>query len=970
MSEAKRDKNMIVTLLGVSNADGITPVVLWADPVTHRLLVSDDMPITTLGDIIYGAASGVPTRLAGNTTTTKKFLTQTGTGSVSAAPAWGVIVAADIGELSTPPTDLKISTASKGGVFNGGFELGTKDTAVTANGIIGVNSGWYLSEDAGQMSAELDTAIAAEGISSLKLEAIDTSGGGVVYNTSGVTLPILSLEAIPLKVSTLYRLTIKVKTNLVGANGVFAGIIQYDSAAVVGTTVLTSKLSTTNDWTILTVDFTSDTDAVFGRLALYNNVAGTVSQAWFDSVKLEEIVTDTTFTGKVAEKIRQVLQAITSTDNIDNSLDPTGAYANTYALTIAVNEGATHIQTFTPTKKYTTQIGIWPVVKGTGNWTLIVHTAGNVIVASNYITAASLVAGVWNYFNVPNIWASGALHFHLYSSVADGTAKTNTTDDLEAASYIQRYAKKSESFSLIANGIKTELKADKDGLLSNAIIDLDNGKYKYRTDATMSKGIIDAQLSTGTFSFISASDIPRVGIDGYTGSNNGTLVYKVNTILPIKGNVRFKGTFQMYNQSKFEYSLDGLTWVTLLAGSVGNNSYNDQEFILPTNGLSIFYFRLNAPANGYNCYFDVYFLIEADLDTSSIPQGLLYPLETNQFTETVKLPSPATRVYYRINKFTNENGVIIPALEFTDASAVNIGYVPLKLDNSQETDPSVAIVKASTTNGQAVGTGSDEGLNYILNDGEFMTLSSAIAELSVVYLVGKGTTAFTNITKNTLYLSSNGESDDATQDPSHQANFIIGARQQGALQRIQDIGEEFEYVKNGLEQFVRLTAIQTLTNKTLTSPTLTTPALGTPASGTLTNCVGLPAAGVLNTAATLTNTQTLTNKRINPRIVSAASYTTDTGTSLDVSTCDQFEITAQAGALLFNAPGGTPVGGQKLTIRIKDNATARALTWNAVFRAMGTALPSTTVLSKTLYLDFIYNSTDTKWDLISSAQEA
>ena len=39
------------------------------------------------------------------------------------------------------------------------------------------------------------------------------------------------------------------------------------------------------------------------------------------------------------------------------------------------------------------------------------------------------------------------------------------------------YAKKSENFSLIANGIKTELKADKDGLLSNAIIDLDNGKY-------------------------------------------------------------------------------------------------------------------------------------------------------------------------------------------------------------------------------------------------------------------------------------------------------------------------------------------------------------------------------------------------------------------------------------------------------------------------------------------------------------
>ena len=36
----------------------------------------------------------------------------------------------------------------------------------------------------------------------------------------------------------------------------------------------------------------------------------------------------------------------------------------------------------------------------------------------------------------------------------------------------------------------------------------------------------------------------------------------------------------------------------------------------------------------------------------------------------------------------------------------------------------------------------------------------------------------------------------------------------------------------------------TLTNKTLTAPTLTTPALGTPTSGVLTNCTGLPFAGL------------------------------------------------------------------------------------------------------------------------------
>lgn len=146
--------------------------------------------------------------------------------------------------------------------------------------------------------------------------------------------------------------------------------------------------------------------------------------------------------------------------------------------------------------------------------------------------------------------------------------------------------------------------------------------------------------------------------------------------------------------------------------------------------------------------------------------------------------------------------------------------------------------------------------------------------------------------------------------------------------------------------FVGTTDTQTLTGKTIVYE-----------NNTLTNVAGTSA------------TQTLTNKRINPRLVTAASYTTDTGSSLDVSTCDQFEITAQAGALKFNNPGGTPVGGQKLIIRIKDNGTARALTYDTQFRAMGVSLPTTTVLSKTLYMGFIYNATDTKWDLVAVAQE-
>lgn len=113
-------------------------------------------------------------------------------------------------------------------------------------------------------------------------------------------------------------------------------------------------------------------------------------------------------------------------------------------------------------------------------------------------------------------------------------------------------------------------------------------------------------------------------------------------------------------------------------------------------------------------------------------------------------------------------------------------------------------------------------------------------------------------------------------------------------------------------------------------------------------------------------TTTFTNKRITPRVVTAANYTTDTGTSLSVATADEFTVTAQAGALKLNNPGGTPTEGQKLIVRIKDDGTARALTYDTQFRASSDlALPSTTVLSKTLYLGFIFNATDTKWDLVA-----
>jgi len=114
--------------------------------------------------------------------------------------------------------------------------------------------------------------------------------------------------------------------------------------------------------------------------------------------------------------------------------------------------------------------------------------------------------------------------------------------------------------------------------------------------------------------------------------------------------------------------------------------------------------------------------------------------------------------------------------------------------------------------------------------------------------------------------------------------------------------------------------------------------------------------------ATYTGTETLTNKRIDPRVVSAASASTLTPS---IATADIYAYTALAAGLTINAPTGTPVDGDKLIFRLLDNGTIRALTWNATYTAIGVTLPTTTTASKTTYVGCIYNANNTRWDVVA-----
>lgn len=86
--------------------------------------------------------------------------------------------------------------------------------------------------------------------------------------------------------------------------------------------------------------------------------------------------------------------------------------------------------------------------------------------------------------------------------------------------------------------------------------------------------------------------------------------------------------------------------------------------------------------------------------------------------------------------------------------------------------------------------------------------------------------------------------------------------------------------------------------------------------------------------------------------------------SINTDNVDQFNITALATAITSMTTNltGSPIDGQKLLIRFKDNGTARAITWGSSFVSSGSAtLLSTTVINKTHMVGLIYDSAASKW---------
>lgn len=185
-------------------------------------------------------------------------------------------------------------------VFNGDFEdqpttvAGTNTTSRWINGSAAGSStdnskGWAIPASAlgAQAEARFDPTVGYGGGGSMKLSTLDAAGTISVAQATNITSGNAQLEDLTqLKPNTAYTLMARVKTANVASNGCFIDVREFKEDKTSSTTNTSSKLSGTNDWTLITLNFTTGALTKRGCVILRLNVAGNVSDAWFDKIRI------------------------------------------------------------------------------------------------------------------------------------------------------------------------------------------------------------------------------------------------------------------------------------------------------------------------------------------------------------------------------------------------------------------------------------------------------------------------------------------------------------------------------------------------------------------------------------------------------------------------------------------------------------------------------------------------------------
>lgn len=333
MATAPRDNNMVVTLIGVSSADGTSPVTIYVDPVTHRVLTQPITDVETLAVGTTGITGGANGQILYDNNGVLGELATTGSGNVVLAtsptlitPTLGVATATTINKVTfTAPATGSTLTIADGKTLTVSNILtftGTDSSSVAfgAGGTVVYTGVTTLSSlvsigtiTTGTWNATvIGPAYGGTGIANNVANTITFSGN------FGLTLTLSGATSLTLPTSG----TVTAQGNTVTGSG---SIVLATSPTLVTPTLGVATATTINKITITTPATGSTITIADGKTLTVNNIltlAGTDSTTMtFPSTSqtVAGLTATQTFTNKRnTRRVGSTASSATPTINTDN----------------------------------------------------------------------------------------------------------------------------------------------------------------------------------------------------------------------------------------------------------------------------------------------------------------------------------------------------------------------------------------------------------------------------------------------------------------------------------------------------------------------------------------------------------------------------------------------------------------------------------------------------------------------------